>query len=111
MSSTPLPTSNGPEPAPGWLADILGAPIPAEGGEVTAHGIKLVMRSGILRSENQLSDSQAQTRDSFGFIWGGTDRFQSEASLEFLADWYRSNYGAVEKRGLVGRISRTAPSR
>jgi SAM-dependent methyltransferase len=53
------------------------------------------MRDGIARSQAVLSATQAQTKDAFGFIWSGEERFQSEASLTMLAEWYKTNYGEI----------------
>lgn len=96
MSSTLCALSE-PPPAPAWLAQVLGVRLPPEGGSVAIGGNEYVMRDGILRACTAISDTQAQTRDSFAFIWSGQDRFQSEESLSTLADWYRSMYGDVAK--------------
>jgi hypothetical protein len=32
-----------------WLAELLGVPLPAEGGSIESHGLLLTMRDGILR--------------------------------------------------------------
>jgi arsenite methyltransferase len=84
---------------PGWLEGVLGAPLPREGGAVEIRGASYVMRGGILRAVAQESATQAQTRDSFAFIWSGKDRFQSEESLAALGDWYRGMYGDVAHAG------------
>lgn len=94
-SSTPCVRSEPAMTPPQWLADVLGVGLPPEGGSIAIAGAKFVMRDGILRAAAAVSDAQAQTRDSFAFIWSGADRFQSEESLSILAEWYRSMYGDV----------------
>lgn len=84
------------EPAaamPAWLEAVLGVRLPSEGGTVEIAGTRYVMRGGIPRAVADESATQAQTRDSFSFIWSGKDRFQSEESLAALGDWYSEMYG------------------
>jgi arsenite methyltransferase len=78
-----------------WLEAVLGTRLPREGGTVTLAGAPFVMRGGILRAAAEDSTAQAQTRDSFSFIWSNKDRFQSDESLAMLGEWYRSMYGDV----------------
>jgi arsenite methyltransferase len=81
--------------APDWFADLLGMALPANGETVAVGGQRLLMRGGILRAEATLSPAQAQTEQSFAYIWSGGDRFRSEASLGALRDWYRTMYGDI----------------
>ena len=80
---------------PVWLSQLLGVQFPEDGKSFSISNAPYVMRAGIPRSLDILSPAQAQTRDTFGFIWSGEDRFRSDASLGMLADWYKTNYGDV----------------
>lgn len=95
MSSMCFAASDHMASSPKWLAATLGVPIPPEGQSIEIRGVPFVMRGGILRALMEVSATQAQTRDSFSFIWSGQDRFQSEESLASLNDWYRNMYGDV----------------
>ena len=95
MSSMPSAASDVISPVPGWLESVLGVALPVEGGAVEIGGARYVMRGGILRAATEESATQAQTRDSFSFIWSDKERFQSKESLTMLGDWYRSMYGDV----------------
>lgn len=95
MSSTLSAASSPTAATPEWLESVLGIRLPAEERSVELAGERYVMRGGILRSIADETATQAQTRDSFSFIWSGKDRFQSEESLTALGDWYRSMYGDV----------------
>lgn len=78
-----------------WLADLLGARLPAEGGEIALAGKPFIMRGGILRALAEDTSTQTQTRDSFAFIWDTRERFQSDAHIDGLGQWYKSMYGDV----------------
>lgn len=94
MSSRPSDRSK--PSVPGWLDTLMGAALPrAEGGVVDIAGQRLTLRGGILRAEHFLSDTQAQTKDAFAFIWSGKDRFQEDKDLDLMGDWYRQMYGDV----------------
>jgi SAM-dependent methyltransferase len=77
-----------------WLADLLGAMVPAEGQSVEAHGRGLTMRDGILRAREFISAAQDQTKDTFGFKWAKRDTFEGEP-LKFLRQWLIEKYGNV----------------
>jgi SAM-dependent methyltransferase len=80
---------------PEWLSQLLGTPIPGE-GETFAVGphIYKVLR-GIPRAEGvTLSDTQARTRDAFGYLWH-REGFASDSALAFVREWYRERYGDV----------------
>jgi arsenite methyltransferase len=95
MSSTLSAVSDRAVAMPAWLESVLGVRLPGEGDTVEIAGMRYVMRGGIPRAVADESAAQAQTRDSFSFIWSGKDRFQSDDSLAALGDWYRSMYGDV----------------
>lgn len=95
MSSTLSAASDRAVASPAWLEGVLGAPLPPEGRSIEIRGARYMMRDGILRAAAEESAAQAQTRDSFSFIWSGEDRFQSDDHLAALADWYKSMYGDV----------------
>ncbi len=78
-----------------WLADLLGVPLPEEGGSVTLHGRRFVMTRGILREEPALSAEQAQTADVFGFKWQQHHTFETDAMREKARTWMVEKYGDV----------------
>jgi hypothetical protein len=51
---------------PAWLADLLGTPLPEEGGSVDVYGRSLTLVSGILRARQFVSPRQDQTKTVFG---------------------------------------------
>jgi len=77
-----------------WLADLLGAPVPGEGGTVTVRGCALTMRGGVLRAEEYLSAAQRQTSNAFGFKWAKRETFEG-ATLTYLRQWLLEKYGNV----------------
>ena len=50
-----------------WLDALLGVSMPDEGNAVEIAGHAFLMRHGILRAQDLLSDRQQQTSDSFGY--------------------------------------------
>lgn len=95
MWSKPSGVSDLSSVQPAWFGRLLGVTFPAEGESLNLNGARYVMRQGIPRAEALLSETQAQTRDTFEYIWSGTERFQSKAGLDFLSNWYKENYGDV----------------
>lgn len=92
-----MPSGRSEPKMPAWLADLLGGALPGEEGAATdLRGRRIVLRGGIPRAELPLSDTQTQTKDSFAFIWSGSDRFQGDDDLALMGDWYRQMYGDVE---------------
>jgi len=96
MSSTASGISRAaPEAAPdSWLAELLGAPLPAEGGSIETRGRVLAMRDGILRARELVSPAQAQTGDVFGYKWGRRESFEG-GPRKFLRQWLIERYGEV----------------
>ncbi len=96
MSSTASGISRAaPEAAPdSWLAELLGAPLPAEGGSIETRGRVLAMRDGILRARELVSPAQAQTGDVFGYKWGRRESFEG-GPRQFLRQWLIERYGEV----------------
>lgn len=94
MSPTASETWRAPPEARAWLAELLGVPLPEEGGSVDVQGCRLTMREGILRAGGAVSSAQAQTRDAFAFKWVKRETFEG-APLRFLTDWLREKYGDV----------------
>lgn len=82
-------------PGPEWLSELLGHPLPAEGGAVTLGGRRFVMVRGILRDEGVLSHNQAQTADVFGFKWRQHASFETPAMVAKAATWMVEKYGNV----------------
>jgi ubiquinone/menaquinone biosynthesis C-methylase UbiE len=98
-------TSNGSvrTPAPAWLGELLGVPLPAEGEAVEVAGRRLVMRRGMLRADEPAASEDAaraaanrQTATVFGFKWARRDSFDSRASLRQTREWLVERYGDVE---------------
>jgi SAM-dependent methyltransferase len=80
---------------PEWLSECLGCAIPSEGGAFAVGEHRYRVVRGIPRAEGViLSDTQAQTRDAFGYLWH-REGFESDAALAFVRDWYRERYGDV----------------
>jgi hypothetical protein len=52
---------------PHWLAPLLAAEPPAEGGRVSLRGRAFVRRDGLLRDESQAYATQQQTGEYLGF--------------------------------------------
>jgi arsenite methyltransferase len=77
-----------------WLSDLLSVRVPSEGGSVDVAGCQLTMVSGILRSQEFVSDAQGQTRDAFGFKWAKRDTFEGETAVH-MKRWLAEKYGDV----------------
>ena len=80
---------------PIWLWDVLGVAPAGDGARFEAGGVSFEMRDGIPRARDVASQSQAETRDAFAFIWSGTERFAENDKLDVFRDWYRENFGDV----------------
>lgn len=78
-----------------WLAELLNAQLPPEGGAVTLRGQQFVTLRGILREEAALSASQAQTADVFGFKWRRLDTFDTPAVMAKAGSWTSARYGNI----------------
>lgn len=76
-----------------WLAELLGASLPQEGGEMKAHGQSLIMRDGILRASTIISSAQAQTRSVFGYKWARRETYDSPENLKRMREWLIQRYG------------------
>jgi SAM-dependent methyltransferase len=79
-------------PPPGWFGELLGAPLPAEGGSMVAHGRHLTVIGGIPRAAEFLSAAQAQTRETFGFKWAQRATYEGEVAAH-AARWLVEKYG------------------
>lgn len=93
IASKALPAAPNAAPAD-WLTDLLGAPLPPEGGTVDVRGRLLIMRDGILRAQDVLSAAQTQTSAAFDFKWSKRETFDGEA-LKFFQPWLFEKYGRV----------------
>jgi len=81
------------------LFDLLGVPSVAEGAQVTIADIHLQMREGILRAVDQLSQSQQQTSDVFGYKWARRDTYDSPQTTAATKAWLVERYGNAEEFG------------
>lgn len=80
-----------------WLAELVGAPLPPEGGEAMVRGQRLVMRGGVLRAAGQASAAQQQTEKGFGYKWARRDSYDSPASLRRMRGWLIERYGDLSQ--------------
>jgi arsenite methyltransferase len=87
-----LPESLSTNTSPEWLASILGASLPSEGGSVTVRGHVLTMIEGILRAQEFVSAAQQQTKDTFGFKWAKRDTFEGGVT-SYMRTWLAEKYG------------------
>lgn len=76
-----------------WFEDLLGVPLPAEGGTVAIRGADFVQRDGILRAKSLASASQAQTSTAFGFKWKRRESYDSPQMLAAIRAWLLQRYG------------------
>lgn len=81
---------------PAWLGQMLGAPLPGEGGSLRLNGHAYTVSGGILRSEEAHSAAQQQTSATFGFKWAKRDTFEG-GPLRALSGWLVEKYGAVSE--------------
>lgn len=96
MSPAPSAASSAKPPAAApWLAKLLGAELPAEGGETDLGGQRFVLQGGILRSTRLLSAAQTQTADAFGYKWHKRDTFERPEALAQVRAWLIERYGDV----------------
>jgi len=79
-----------------WFADLLGAPLPVEGGSVEVRGHSLTMKNGILRARELLSAQQDQTKETFAFKWAKRDTFEGELTRH-AREWLIRKYGDIAK--------------
>lgn len=78
-----------------WLAEVLGVERLDEGAALTVRGHELVVRDGIPRAKQLVSDTQAETAEMFGFKWTQEDTFTRPEALEKMRGWLESRYGRV----------------
>jgi SAM-dependent methyltransferase len=78
-----------------WLADVLGVDRLDEGATLTVRGQELVVRDGIPRARQLISDDQAETTEMFGFKWEQEDTFTRPRALELMRNWLEQRYGRV----------------
>ena len=64
------------------------------------NGRKFVVKKGIPRECNSLTETQRQTKDTFSFKWSKRDTHESEAVKKKVGDWLLSRYfgGDGEKK-------------
>ncbi len=97
MSSPPSGPFDG---APDWFWALLGA---AEAGQIQSRlqALGLEMRDGLPRGIDTESDTQAQTRDTFGYKWHRRETYESESGLAHMRAWLIERYGQPEKFALL----------
>jgi arsenite methyltransferase len=78
------------------LEELLGQPLPADGGEMEVRGQSFVMRRGLLRSTQLATESQQQTADSFGFKWKRRSSYDNPLMLETIRTWLIERYGSPD---------------
>jgi SAM-dependent methyltransferase len=96
MSSTASEESPVAAEHTGWLADLLGVPLPAEGKSVVVRGTTLTMSAGVLRATEAVSASQRHTGETFGFKWAKRDTFEGEF-LNHARRWLVEKFGEVSR--------------
>lgn len=77
---------------PDWLAALLGAPLPEEGGSIVAHGRQLTVIGGIPRVAGLHSPAQEQTARTFGFKWEQRASYEGEVTAH-AGRWLVEKYG------------------
>jgi arsenite methyltransferase len=75
-----------------WIADLLGAPCPAEGQDITLRGRTLRMVDGVLRDLEVVDAGQAQTRDAFAYKWSRKETYDSPAIRHAISQWLHERY-------------------
>ena len=83
---------------PRWLPDLLGGPVPEDGGRAQAHGVTLVRTGEVLRAEEMVSEAQGQTRETFAFKWHKRDTYEG-ALADAAHAWLFQRYGDVANAG------------
>lgn len=78
-----------------WLAELLGVERLEEGATITVRGQELVVRDGIPRAQQLVSDTQAETAEMFSFKWTQDETFTRPEALELMRGWLESRYGRV----------------
>lgn len=86
---------------PSWLIEMFGLAQVVEGTVFSLADQFFVIRSGIPRSRKLVSESQAQTSDTFGFKWKKLDTFDSPANLKRSRDWLIERYGDLSTAGWI----------
>ena len=81
--------------SPSGFAEVLGVPLPPEGGVIELGGHAFVMRGGILRSSRLLSANQTQTAEAFGYKWHRRETFERPEHLAQVRAWLVQRYGDV----------------
>jgi len=82
----------GPEKGFPILSEVTGVAIPVS-GSVSVGGRQFLVRDGVLRAIEYVSQSQAQTSDVFGYKWNRRDTFESANARSVMRDWLRARYG------------------
>jgi len=77
------------------LSELLGVPVPPEGGDVVVSGTRFTMRGGILRSSGVVSSTQADTSTAFGYKWARRSTYESQHSRAAARAWLLERYGDV----------------
>lgn len=92
MSSPPSAPSEG---VPAWFWALLGATDVSQ-IESRLQALGLEMRDGLPRGVDTDSDTQAQTRDTFGYKWHRRETYESESGLAHMRAWLIERYGQPE---------------
>jgi SAM-dependent methyltransferase len=85
------------------LGDLLGLHSLTDGEHVTVRDIPLVVRDGMIRGQQLVSDAQRQTREAFGFKWQRRDTYESATIRERLSAWLVERYGEIKVDGWLAQ--------
>lgn len=101
MSSPQSVPSDG---LPAWFWALLGA-TEADQIEPRLRALGLEMRDGLPRGVDTESDTQAQTRDTFGYKWHRRETYESESGLAHMRAWLVERYGKPETFAFLQRAT------
>ncbi len=104
MSSMPC---NDSDTQPDWFWDLLDATDPAS-RDKRLQALGLQLRDGIVRTETEGSETQAQTERTFGFKWQKRDTYESAGGRARMREWLERRYGEPRTYAFLEPSSRRA---
>lgn len=79
---------------PAWFYNLLDGHVSLEEGSVSKlKNQDFILKDGILRAQELVSQKQKQTEETFGFKWKKRETFEGKANLKRMADWLTERYG------------------